>query len=289
MGVKMVKIVTDSGSDMPRELCERLNIGMVPFNVILGDKEYLDGVNLDPSTIYKFVAETKKLPKTAAIAPAFYRENFEKFVAGGAEVVYIALSSGISASHQNAVAAAAEMKNVFVVNSKSLSSGVALLVLYACELRDKGMRASEIVKNVERRVPDVQCSFLIDKLEFLHKGGRCTGLERFASTLLKIKPTIIMEGKMRVGKKYVGNWANNLQKYIDDTFMRYPEPDLKRIFITYTTANPEVVERVKERVLKKFPFAEVLETVAQGTITSHCGKNTLGILYLSKDEKEGLS
>ena len=285
----MVKIVTDSGCDVPKEWYAKLNLEIIPFNIILGDKEYQDGIDLEADMIYKYVAESKKLPKTAAISPACYRENFEKFAEGGNDVVYIALSSGISVSYQNASAAASDMKNVYVVNSKSLSSGIALLVLYACELRDKGMKGAEIAKNLERRSAGVQCSFLIDKLEFLHKGGRCTGLERFASTLLKIKPTIIMEEKMRVGKKYVGNWANNLIKYVDDTFMRFPEPDLKRIFITYTTADPDVVEKVKERVLKKFPFEEVLETTAQGTITSHCGKNTLGILYLSKDEKEGLS
>ena len=98
-----------------------------------------------------------------------------------------------------------------------------------------------------------------------------------------------MEEKMRVGKKYMGNWENSLPKYVDDAFMRYPEPDLKRIFITYTTADPEVLEAVKSRVLKKYPFEEVHECIAQGTITSHCGKKTLGILYMSKDEKEGLS
>jgi len=285
----MVKIVTDSGCDIPKEWYPKLDLGIIPFNIILGDKEYLDGIDLDPAMIYKYVAESKKLPKTAAISPACYRENFEKFAQGGSEVVYIALSSGISASYSHAVSAASDMKNVYVVNSKSLSSGVALLILYACELRDSGMSAAEIVKNLDRRAPGVQCSFLLDKLEFLHKGGRCTGLERLASTLLKIKPTIIMEEKMRVGKKYVGNWANNLLKYVDDTFIRYPEPDLKRIFITYTTVDPDVLDKVKERVLKKFPFEEIIENTAQGTITSHCGKNTLGILYMSRDEKEGLS
>ena len=285
----MVKIVTDSGCDIPKEWYGKLNIGIIPFNIILGDKEYLDGIDLDVKMIYKYVAETKKLPKTAAISPAVYREYFEKFTVDGNEMVYIALSSGISVSYGSAAATAREMKGVYAVDSKSLSSGVALLVLYACELRDQSMSAADIAKNVERRASGVQCSFLIDKLEFLHKGGRCTGLERFASTLLKIKPTIIMEEHMRVGKKFMGNWANNLSKYAEDAFMRYPEPDLKRVFITYTTADPEVIAKIKEKVLAKFPFEEVHETTAQGTITSHCGKNTLGILYMSRDEKEGLS
>ena len=285
----MVKIVTDSGSDIPKEWYAKMDIGIIPYNIILGDAEYLDGISLDVQMIYKYVAETKKLPKTAAISPAVYREYFEKFTNDGSEMVYIALSSGLSVSCGNAIAAAQEMKGVYVVDSRSLSSGMALLVMYACELRDKGMGAAEIAKNAARRAQGVQCSFLIDKLEFLHKGGRCTGLERFASTLLKIKPTIIMEQKMRVGKKFMGDWANNLSKYADDAFMRYPEPDLKRIFITYTTASPEAVAKVKEKVLAKFPFEEVYETAAQGTITSHCGKNTLGILYLSRDNKENLS
>ena len=285
----MIKIVTDSASDLSKELIEKNDIGIIPFNVILGDKEYLDGISLTTGMIYKYVADTGKLPKTAAISPMVYREWFEKFGENSADVIYIGLSSGISASYSQAEAVAKEMKNVYTVDSKSLSSGVALLVLYACELRDGGMKAADIAKNVARRAKDVQCSFVLDTLEFLHKGGRCSGLARFASTLLKIKPTIVMEHKMSVGKKYMGNWESSVIKYVEDAFIRFPDPDLKRIFITYTTAPPDILEKVKKIVLSKYDFGEVIFATAQGTITSHCGKNTLGILYMAKDAKEGLS
>ena len=284
-----VKIITDSGSDIPKDLRERFDVNVIPFNVILGDKEYLDGVSLTTEMIYQYVAETNKLPKTAAIGPMIYREYFEKLQADGSEVVYIGLSSGISVSFSNAEAVTKEMKGVYAVDSKSLSSGMALLVLYACELRDAGMSAADIAKNVSRRADAVQCSFVLDNVEFLHKGGRCSGLTRFLSTLLKIKPTIIMKHKMEVGKKYMGNWANSVSKYAEDTFIRAPEPDLKRVFITYTTAPQSFLDGVKAQVLKKFDFKEVIFSTAQGTISSHCGKNTLGILYMGKDEKEGLS
>lgn len=286
----MVKILTDSGSDIPAEWYAKYNIEVVPLNIILGDKEYLDGVNISVSKIYEYVAETGVLPKTSAISPLIYHEYFERYKSSGDEVVYIAISSGISSSCANAKIAAKEYKNVYVVDSKSLSSGVALLVLYACELRDKGLKAAEIAKNAERRAGDIQCSFVIDNLEYLHKGGRCSGIARFASTLLKIKPTILMEnGAMKVGRKYMSGLRPALLKYIDDTFIRWPDPDLSRIFITYTTADPAIVAEIRKKILAKYPFNEIYETTAQATITSHCGKNTLGILYMSKDEKEGLS
>ena len=286
----MVKIITDSGSDIPKEWYGRFNIEVAPLNVILGEKEYLDGTNIEPADIYKYVAETRKLPKTSAVSPMVYHEIFERCVKDGDEAVYIGISSGISASYANAEAAAKEYKNVYTVDSKSLSSGIALLVLYACKLRDQGFKAAEIAKNVKRRVTDVQCSFVVDNMEYLHKGGRCSGVARFASTLLRIKPTIVMtDGKLQVGRKYMNNLSNALLKYVDDTFIRCPEPELDHIFITYTTAKSDDVAAIKNRILKKHPFAEVHETVAHATITSHCGKGTLGILYMTKDEKEGLS
>ncbi len=286
----MVKIVTDSGSDIPKDWYARYNIEVIPMNVILGGKEYLDGINIGTADIYKYVGDTGKLPKTSAISPMVYHEYFDRYKREGHEAVYIAISSGISASYANAAAAAKEYKGVYAVDSRSLSSGIALLVLYACSLRDAGLKAADIARNVERRAKDVQCSFVVDNLEFLYKGGRCSGVARFASSLLKIKPTIVMaDGALSVGKKYMSSLSSALLKYVDDTFIRCPDPDLRHIFITYTTAEQSDVDAIKQRILKKYPFMEVHETLAQATITSHCGKGTLGILYMTKDEKEGLS
>ncbi|MDR1092591.1 MAG: DegV family protein [Clostridiales bacterium] len=276
-------ITGDSSWDMPRELLGA-ELVSIPLCIILGDKEYLDGVSLTNDDIYAYAESSGKTPKTAATPPAAYEEVFAKQFAAGADgIVHIALSSGVSACHDNAAEAAKKFKNVYVVDSKSLSSGSALVALYARDLAGEGLLAAEIAQKAEARRDKVQCSFVVDKLEFLHKGGRCSGLARFASTVLRIKPTILMNERMSVGKKYIGvHFKSALSKYADDTFERCPEPDLKRVFITYSVVEPDILDMVKEKVAGKFKFEEVYVNPAGSTVTSHCGKNTLGILFFNK-------
>lgn len=282
----MVRITTDSTADLGPLFAER-GIETLPLIVTLDGKDYFDGVDVFPKDIFRVYNEKKVLPKTAARSKEHFKAFFQKFLDAGEEVVHINLSSKISMTHENAAAAAAELDGVYVIDSLSLSSGTGLLVLYADDLRKKGLSAKEIYELTGNRVKAVQASFVVDTMEYLHKGGRCSGVTRFVASVLKIKPTILVkDGGMVVGQKYMGSFDKSILKYVDNTLAEFDTPDLTRVFVTHSYASPEVVEAVKARVAERKPFAEIIETVAGSTITSHCGKGTLGILYLNDGDKQ---
>lgn len=278
----MVKITSESSADL-NELFDKYGIGVIPLSVNLDGKDYLDGVDIFPQDIFKAYEEKKILPKTAALSPENYKDFFRPIRESGAEIVHFALSSKITTNCGNAIKAGDELGGVYVVDTHSLSSGMGLLVLYAAELAQKGLSAKEIYDRVNARVPKVQASFVVDTMEYLHKGGRCSGLANFAATLLKIKPTIqLVDGEMKVGQKYMGSFAKNIIKYVDNTLREFDNPDYTRIFVTHSYAEPDVVEAVKAEIRSKAPqFKEIIETKAGATITAHCGRGTLGILYIN--------
>ena len=182
--------------------------------------------------------------------------------------------------------AAERLENVYVVDSYNLSTGTGLLALYAADLAEEGKSAQEIYDLVCARVPAVQASFVVDTMEYLHKGGRCSGVARFAASVLKIKPMILVkDGGMTVGKKYMGSFDKVIVKYVEDILRMYDNPDLTRVFITHTYASPQTVQKVRETLQKAANFREIIETKAGCTVTSHCGKNTLGILYINDGAK----
>lgn len=279
----MVKITSESSADL-NELFDKYGIGVIPLSVNLDGKDYLDGVDIFPQDIFKAYEEKKILPKTAALSPENYKDFFRPIRESGAEIVHFALSSKITTNCGNAIKAGDELGGVYVVDTHSLSSGMGLLVLYAAELAQKGLSAKEIYDRVNARVPKVQASFVVDTMEYLHKGGRCSGLANFAATLLKIKPTILLvDGEMKVGQKYMGSsFAKSIIKYVDNTLHEFDNPDYTRIFVTHSYAEPDVVEAVKAEIRSKAPqFKEIIETKAGATITAHCGRGTLGILYIN--------
>ena len=279
----MVKITSESSADL-NELFDKYGIGVIPLSVNLDGKDYLDGVDIFPQDIFKAYEEKKILPKTAALSPENYKDFFRPIRESGAEIVHFALSSKITTNCGNAQKAGDELGGVYVVDTHSLSSGMGPLVLYAAELAQKGLSAKEIYDRVNARVPKVQASFVVDTMEYLHKGGRCSGLANFAATLLKIKPTILLvDGEMKVGQKYMGSsFAKSIIKYVDNTLHEFDNPDYTRIFVTHSYAEPDVVEAVKAEIRSKAPqFKEIIETKAGATITAHCGRGTLGILYIN--------
>ncbi len=280
----MVRITTDSTADLGEDF-EKYNVGVLPLNVILDGESYLDGVTVKPEDIYRTYNEKKVLPKTAARSPEDFKEFFARYTEKGEEVVHINISSKISMTHDNAVTAAKELEGVYVVDSLSLSSGTGLLVLYACELAQQGLDGKEIAEKVAARTKSVQASFVVDTMEYLHKGGRCSSLARFAASVLKIKPTIqVKDGGMEVGKKYMGSFDKIIGKYVEATLQTFDKPDLTRIFVTHTSAKPETVQLVKDKIKELADFKEIKETIASSTITSHCGRGTLGILYINDAE-----
>lgn len=284
---KKVKITTDSASDL-NELFKTRDIGEFPLYVMLGEEQYLDDIDINPQMIFDYYDKTKSLPKTAARNIDDFTEYFKSFTDDGYEVVHIAISSQISSTYEYALAAANSLSGVYVVDGRSLSSGTGLLALAAADMRDSGADAKTIFDTIEARKSSVQASFVVDTLEFLYKGGRCSGLSAFFGKAFSIKPNLqLIDGNIKVVKKYMGNFNKNIVKYVENTLNNYNTPDKTRIFITHTYADKIAVDAVRAK-LTEYGFApeNIIETIAGSTITSHCGKSTLGILYINDGKTE---
>ena len=274
-----IAISSDDTCDLPRELVEKNNIFLSYIPNILGEKEYRGGLPSDE--IYDYVAKTGVLPKTAALNAQDYKEFFEEILKTYDAVVHFSLSSGISNSYSSAKRGAEELENVFVVDTKSLSSGSGLLVLLACDLREEGKNAKEIFETLQAQTEKVQASFLISKLDYLKKGGRCSSIAAFGANLLGLKIMIeVKDGKMGAGKKYMGKMESALSKYLKDVVANY-KPDYNRVFVTSSSKMPGIRENFVEEV-KALGFKEVLVSDAGSTICSHCGPGTIGVLYMKK-------
>lgn len=275
-----IALSSESTCDLPKELLEKYNINIIPYSIILGDDIVEDDETV-PAKIYEFVEKTKKLPKTSAINEATYKEYFKKLLLNHDAVIHIGLSSGLSCSNSNSVKAAESLKNVYVIDSLSLSTGIALLCIYARDLIDAGEKPEIIAEKLRTRVPNIQASFVVERLDYLYKGGRCNKLALFGANLLKIRPQIIVnDGCMSPGKKFRGKMESVVEKYCEETLEEFNTPDKKIAFVTHTSATPEMVARAK-KALENAGFETIYDTVAGGTITSHCGEHVLGILYFN--------
>ena len=275
-----IAISAESTIDLTKELIEEYDIKILPYSIQLGDQNAFDG-EITTDQIISFVNEKGILPKTAAINEYRYTEHFTELLKNYDAVVHFSLSSGLSIACSNAKRAANSLKNVFVVDTMSLSTGIALLAIYARELANEEISAKEIFARCEARVPSVQASFELKRLDYLHKGGRCSALTLFGANLLKIRPQIIVSnGKMILGKKYRGNFTHVVKNYCEDVLEKFNTPDLSTAFVTYTTAEPEIVE-IAKNYLQERGFKRIYVTRAGATITSHCGEDTLGILYIN--------
>lgn len=275
-----IAISTETAADLSKEIIESYDLKIVPFSIQLGEKSCYDG-EVSTDEIIDFVNQNKILPKTSAINEFQYTEHFENILKDYDAIVHFSLSSKLSLAYSNAVRASEKFKNVYIVDSQSLSTGIGLLAIYAKELADSGMEVEEIFNSSLNRVKSVQASFALKRLDYLYKGGRCSSLTYFGANILKIRPQIVVaEGKMISGKKYRGNYEHVVKSYCRDVLEEYNNPDLTRVFITYTTASEEIVQSVKD-FLKERGFKDILVTRAGGTITSHCGEDCLGILYIN--------
>ena len=284
-----VIIACDSSCDLSKEILEKYNIFTNPFTVNLGDNHYHDGVDITPDDIYEYHKKTGELPKTAAINMAESLEFFKSLKQDeDTQIIFFTISSTMSGTYQYACLAAEEIGGVFVVDSKNLSTGVGLSVIKAAELAKDGKSAEEIVDFINNEyINYVNSSFIIDSLEYLHKGGRCSSLAALGANLLKLKPCIeVVGGAMKVGKKYRGNFENVLTEYVEARLANGENIDLERIFVTHAGCDKEIVENVANQVKKALPFKEVLITRAGATVSVHCGRNTLGILFIQKTPVE---
>lgn len=276
-----IAVSVESTNDLTLDLLQKYDVKVIPFEIVLGDKSFKDG-EVSVLDMFKYVDENGTLPKTNALNEFEYTEFFTELRKEYDGVVHITLSSGLTSSCGNAIRASKNLDNVYVVDSKCLSTGIGLLAIYARELANEGKSAEEIAKQVEARTDKVSCTFVIERLDYLHKGGRCSSLALFGANLLKIRPRIIVnkEGKMTSDKKYKGSMPSVVAKYCADTLSEFNTPDLERVFITYTTATPEMIENA-EKAVKEAGFKNIYRATAGGTIASHCGANTLGIIYFN--------
>lgn len=277
-----IAITAESTVDLTEEIKKDYDIKTVPFTILLGEQTYKDG-EISPEKIFEFVKDTKKLPKTSAVNEYQYDEFFLEILKNYDAIIHFTLSSEMSSAYNNAVASASKLKNVFVVDSRSLSTGIALLAIKARTMVEDGFSPEQIVSNCEKLTEKVQASFVINSLDFLYKGGRCNALQRFGANLLKLKPCItVKDGKMGVCKNYRGKWTECLKLYYHDILSSYKNIDKEQVFITYTTAPSEIVDYLKECLVLD-GFKKIFVTTAGGTVTSHCGENTLGVLFISND------
>lgn len=286
MGNKVI-ITADSTCDLNKELIEKYSIKTLPLHISLGDNMYDDWVTITPQEIYDHFYETKELPRTAAMSVGEYTDIFSEYTEQGYDVLHISLGSSLSATHRSACIAAEEFDgSVEVIDSCNLSTGTGLIVIKAAELVAQGKSLKEVADTVRGLVDKSHASFVIDKLDFLRAGGRCSAVEAFGANLLGLKPCIEVStaenGAMGAAKKYRGKFNKVCLDYLDDVLAKYDDIDPSRVFLTHAGCDEDLVESVKKALTEKNIFDEVHLTRASCTISSHCGPDTLGVLFMTK-------
>ena len=278
-----IKISADSTCDLSPELIERYHIGITPLYIIRGEETLRDGIDVRPEELYEYANATGKLCKTAAVNVSDYLAYFAACREEYDAVIHFTISSDMSACYQNACIAAQEFTNVYPVDSRNLSTGIGHLVLDAAEMAEQGMDAADIASALEKKREKLDVSFVIDTLDYLRKGGRCSTVAALGANLLKLKPCIeVHEGKMSVAKKYRGTLAKAIESYVTDRIKDHDDFDTKRVFITDSGVDMEIVETVEKLLREYGGFEEIHHTLAGSTISGHCGPGCLGILYYNK-------
>lgn len=284
--MKKIILSADSTCDLPSSLIKKYNVQIIPLYINLNGKEYKDSIDINPDYIFDYYNKNKVLPTTASPNLLDYIRHFEKWNSDEYVILHITLGSGISSTYQNAILAANEFENVNVIDSNALSSASSLLLLRASDLIKEGKNISEIVEILEREKDLLEISFVIDSLTYLREGGRLSALQAFGANLLSIKPSIEVKnekhGQMEVGNKYRGKLPKVLRKYISDKLENRNDINTKRLFITHSGASKEILDLTVNAVKEYQDFEEIIINRAGCTITTHCGENTVGLMYFSK-------
>ncbi len=282
----MVKIFTDSTSDLSKELLEKYNIGVIPLYIHLGDEEYKDGDEIGIQDAFKWSDENKTTPKTAACSVDDVIKAIEPYKEAGDDVIIFTISGEMSSTLQVMRMAAEEMEyedHVFVIDSRNLSTGIGLLIMEAAVMAEDGKSAEEIVAKVNEYIPKSRASFVIDTLVYLARGGRCSAVAALVGGMLNIKPKIVVkDGAMGVDKKYRGPYKKVILQYAKDLEPQMLNAKKDRVFVTHTPCDDGIVESVVDYVKSLNYFDDVIVTEAGTTIGSHCGPNTLGVLFIEK-------
>lgn len=282
--MEKIKIFADSTCDLSPELIEQHDIGIIPLNIIFGDDIFQDGVDITTKELYEKVEKYKSLPKTSAASPGVFKTAFEPYINKGYNIIYISISSELSATYQNAILASGmfDEGRIEIVDSRNLSTGIGILVLNAVDFKNQGFTAKEIAQKISELTSKVETEFVIDTLDYLYKGGRCNSVQRFAGGLLKIRPSIkVIDGKMTPSKKFRGKREKVLDAFFDHVMGNVENIDKKRVIVTHSQGLESALY-LKEKIAQKFDIEEILVTEAGCVISSHCGQNTVGIIYIHK-------
>ena len=275
------QILADSTCDLSPEQLERYNIRLTPLYVRLGDRDYRDGVDIHPDDIYAHVAAGGALASTAAVNMADYVRVFSEYSRRMDFVIQVCISADFSSCYQNACLAAADYPNVYVVDSRNLSTGHGLVVLEAVRLAESGMPPEEIVAQLNEVTARVRASFILDRLDYMKKGGRCSSVAVLGANLLRLRPCIaVTDGKMGVEKKFRGSFEKCVRDYVTDRLAGRTDLDLRRVFITHSGVDDEIVRIARETIRSLQPFEEICVTRAGCTVSSHCGPGTIGVLFI---------
>ena len=278
-----IKILSDSTCDLSKALLEQHNITLVPLTVVKNDEQFKDGVSITPADIFDHVANGGALCSTSANSVGEYEDIFRQYADKYDGVLHINIGSGFSSCYQNACIAAQEFDNVKVVDSMNLSTGQGLVVLEACRLAKECASLDELHEKVQAFTSRVEASFLVDKLTYLVKGGRCSAAAALGANLLNLKPCIeVRDNKMIVVKKYRGSYAKCLASYVKERLSGREDLDHQTLFITHTSVEDDCHKAVMETVEQCPSFENVYETMAGCTVSCHCGPGTLGVLFVRK-------
>ncbi len=282
-----IKITSDSTCDLSQELIQQFNIGVKPLYVVKGEETCLDGVTITPDQMYEFIDSTGKHCSTAALNVNDYAEFFKENLEGYDALIHVNISSGFSSCYQNACIAAGDFENVYVIDSKNLSTGHGHIVLAAAEMAAEGAEPRAIVDAMNELAPKVDASFILDRLDYMAKGGRCSAVVAFGANLLKLKPCIeVVDGKMVVGKKYRGPYERCLAQYITERLNAVDDIENHRIFITHSGTSEANLQLAEKLVREHQGYENINITRAGCTVSCHCGANTIGILYIHKNPKK---
>ncbi len=283
---RKIILSADSTCDLGPQLQQQNEVHFYPFHILLGDRSYTDSVDIRPEDLYQAWRQQRLLPKTAAVTPAEYTDYFRPWVEAGYDVIHLNLGSALSSAHQNCRAAARALGHVYPVDSCNLSTGTGLLVLRAAEMIREGLPAKEIQQALIQMVPCSHASFVLDTLEFMRAGGRCSAVAAFGANLLRLKPCIQVhtekQGAMTVGKKYRGPLERVLPAYIQDQLSAYSDLVPDHVFVTHSGISEDLLSLACETVEKAGIFRQIHVTQASCTISCHCGPNTLGVLFMTR-------
>ena len=286
--MKKVRIVADSTCDLSKELIEKYDITINPLCIIMEDKSYFDGIDVTPEEIFAWANKNKTTPKTSAVSIEKTDQIMKPFMDNGEDIIFFGISSKMSGTCNvvKMIGLQNEYDRLFVVDSQNLSTGIGLQVIRAAELAEQGYSAEDILADIEKNKANVRASFVIDTLTFLARGGRCTALTALMANTLRLHPMIVVnDGAMGVTKKFTGKMEVALNKYFESLKKDLENADPKRVFITHSGCSENIIQNMYEKLSAMNYFEEILITQAGGVISSHCGPNTLGILFYVKSEE----